>query len=361
MVIRRTISGPFIACSISSPPGPAHGPTRAARSTGGRAPAGWGGAGSDEFSTPGRPVSRFVEPAALVARLRAAAARPRVEIAATFPCPSPGGGRQENGAPMARSTSDRDSAFRRLPSMDEVLRDPRAAALTSRAPRALVLELLAAELADWREEIKEGRLDGVERAYGRVAPASSTSARARASSASSVAAWFAPSTRAASCSTRASAARPCTPRPRKRCASPRRATASSRSIGWSGERNQRDDYLSDLLRRLTGAEAAIGVNNNAGAVLLVFNTFAQGGRALVTRGELVEIGGVPGPERHGASGRRARRGRHHEPHAHRRLRGGDRRAHGARAQGPHEQLPRRRLHRRRPPPRRSPRSGATRA
>jgi L-seryl-tRNA(Ser) seleniumtransferase len=61
---------------------------------------------------------------------------------------------------------------------------------------------------------------------------------------------------------------------------------------WSGERNQRDERLSDLLRRLTGAEAGIGVNNNAGAVLLCFNTFAHGRSAIVSRGELVEIGGT---------------------------------------------------------------------
>jgi L-seryl-tRNA(Ser) seleniumtransferase len=59
----------------------------------------------------------------------------------------------------------------------------------------------------------------------------------------------------------------------------------------SGERNQRDDRLGELLVRLTGAEAAIGVNNNAGAVLLLFQTFAGGKEAIVSRGELVEIGG----------------------------------------------------------------------
>jgi L-seryl-tRNA(Ser) seleniumtransferase len=59
----------------------------------------------------------------------------------------------------------------------------------------------------------------------------------------------------------------------------------------TGERNQRDDRLSELLCRWTGAEAAIGVNNNAGAVLLAFQTFAGGREAIVSRGELVEIGG----------------------------------------------------------------------
>jgi L-seryl-tRNA(Ser) seleniumtransferase len=60
---------------------------------------------------------------------------------------------------------------------------------------------------------------------------------------------------------------------------------------FTGERNQRDERLSELLRRLTGAEAGIVVNNNAGATLLTVNTFASGKSAVVSRGELVEIGG----------------------------------------------------------------------
>ncbi|HMN70888.1 MAG TPA: L-seryl-tRNA(Sec) selenium transferase [Rhodoblastus sp.] len=170
---------------------------------------------------------------------------------------------------------------RRLPSVDEVLREPGAGALIDRFGRASATAAVRAELA----EARAGRAPIAAAAQiaaaagGRLERANAQSLRPVFNLTGTVLHTNLGRARLAEVAIEAAAQ------------AMREAVALEFDVG-GGRRGERDDHLRGLLRELTGAEDATVVNNNAAAVLITLNTLARGKRAIVSRGELIEIGGA---------------------------------------------------------------------
>jgi L-seryl-tRNA(Ser) seleniumtransferase len=178
----------------------------------------------------------------------------------------------------------RSAALRALPSVDALLRDPQLSALLERYPRALVLETVRAALADARGRLAAAKAPPPQpaalaaEAAARIAAAATSSLRPLVNASGVVVHTNfgrAPLAEAAVAALVAVAAQPC--------------TLEVDLAG--GGRGERDAHVEALLCALTGAEAATVVNNNAAAVLLALNALADGREVVVSRGELIEIGG----------------------------------------------------------------------
>jgi L-seryl-tRNA(Ser) seleniumtransferase len=165
--------------------------------------------------------------------------------------------------------------LRDLPSVDELARDERLAD----APPALAVEAARAALARAREEIRAGHDPGdlAERAVEQLAAARRPRLR-RALNATGVIVHT----------------------NLGRAPLPETALARALEVGRgysnleydlaAGGRGSRQDHVAAILRRLTRAEGALVVNNNAAAVMLALAALAEGREVLVSRGELIEIG-----------------------------------------------------------------------
>lgn len=183
-------------------------------------------------------------------------------------------------------TSEKAELLRQIPSVDELLLQPRLAALVNRVDRQLVVEVTRAALAGLREriagthpirvlplrreEIESAIADEVERILSHS---------------------LVPVINATGVILHTNLGRaPLLPAAAEEI---QRVATSYSNLEYdleAGERGKRDVHTSHLLKRLTGAESAIVVNNCAAAVLLVLAALAKGGEAIVSRGELIEIG-----------------------------------------------------------------------
>jgi len=171
-----------------------------------------------------------------------------------------------------------------IPSVDRILLDPRLAPAIARQGRPFVADELRALLAQYRTALKAGAAlppsaDAIVQALlARLADAAMPRMRRVFNLTGTV--------------LHTNLGRALLPRE----ALEAQAAASAGPVNLeydleAGERGERDAHVESLLCRLTGAEAATAVNNNAGAVLLALNALAAGREVPVSRGELVEIGG----------------------------------------------------------------------
>lgn len=181
--------------------------------------------------------------------------------------------------------------LRQLPSVDEVLRDGRVAAMLEDHPRSVVLEAVRLVVAEERKEILSGSVKAgqdlkKEEYLNRVVEKSAAAVERSA--------W--PNLRRVINATgvvlHTNLGRALLSRRAGEAVSTVAANYSNLELDLeTGRRGSRYAALETLLTSLTGAEDALVVNNNAAAVLLALSTAARGREVIVSRGQLVEIGG----------------------------------------------------------------------
>ena len=171
-----------------------------------------------------------------------------------------------------------------IPSVDRILQDPRLAPAIARHGRPLVVGELRALLGEYRDALKAGSAlpaspeTIVHALLQRLEAGSQPSLRRVFNLTGTVLHTNLGRAQLPAAAIEATAA----------------ALAEPSNLEYdleAGERGERDAHLEALLCRITGAQAATAVNNNAGAVLLAINSLAAGREVPVSRGELVEIGG----------------------------------------------------------------------
>jgi L-seryl-tRNA(Ser) seleniumtransferase len=173
--------------------------------------------------------------------------------------------------------------MRRLPAVDKLLREPRLAQWVAQYGRQLALEATRLALDEQRAHIVAGGTFG-----GTEALLDAVQARLEASAQPTLR----PVINASGVILHTNLGR--APLSADVLAAMRTAGEGYSNLEFdlaTGERGSRYVHAEDLLCRLTGAEAALLVNNNAGAVLLALSALATGREVVISRGQLVEIGG----------------------------------------------------------------------
>ena len=202
----------------------------------------------------------------------------------------------------ARLQKDSGARLRAIPSVDELLLQPRLVALAEKSGRALVTQTVRRVLADFRARLKNEpsqsavpNPEAFEEAQLDARVVAEIIAEVVVGVVEKVETALAPSLRRVINATGVVLHTNLGRAPLSHAAV---AQITATAAGYSnleydvarGERGKRDVHTARLLADLVGAEAAIVVNNNAAAVFLVLNTLAKAAEVIVSRGELIEIG-----------------------------------------------------------------------
>jgi L-seryl-tRNA(Ser) seleniumtransferase len=183
-------------------------------------------------------------------------------------------------------SADQADLLRQIPSVDELLAQPRLAALAQRVNRELLVEITRTVLADLR-----GRIAGEGTAATIALDSLALEERITSMVEQVLASSLQPVINATGVILHTNLGR--APLSGAAVEEIRRSAATYSNLEYdleAGARGKRDVHVAESLERLTGAEAAIVVNNCAAAVLLVLAALAKGGEVIVSRGELIEIG-----------------------------------------------------------------------
>ncbi|MGB7847011.1 MAG: L-seryl-tRNA(Sec) selenium transferase [Candidatus Acidiferrum sp.] len=185
-----------------------------------------------------------------------------------------------------RPSADQTALLRRLPSVDELLSRPRLAGLSAKVEHGYAVEIVREVLGQVRREIGSGEVQE----EGAI-DAGVLEVRIVAAVEAELAPSLRPVINASGVILHTNLGR--APLTAAAIAELQRSVTQYSNLEYdlsAGARGKRDVHLSRLIERLTGAEAAIVVNNCAAAVLVTLAAVARGGEVIVSRGELIEIG-----------------------------------------------------------------------
>ena len=178
---------------------------------------------------------------------------------------------------------DNKCLLRSLPKVDDILRQPAVAALE--LPQSIVTDLVREHIDCLRRQVLEGDLQvlpSIEGLCGEICAAAKAAAKPS----------LRPVINATGITLHTNLGRACLSEKAVEAAAAAARRYSTLEYDLeSGQRGSRYSHVEKLLCRITGAEAAMVVNNNAAAVLLILSALGKGGEVITSRGELVEIGG----------------------------------------------------------------------